>query len=605
MKKLTNISIKLFRLVGFLAFASASVIEPMDLPAEYIDSIWVEANDGLIVPVEGWQIPEMKTLFVLFEHQRGTNSRNNPLKASMISYDELSLLIDAFKASRELVFDQFFMDLAYRDGLWDATQGKWPQFVYTLGEGKLRMLVNAAARVEAQGISALCGTYYLPEEMQRSIVAQMIDPIIDFIKGQIISRADENALTFKLERRNAYLLSSVLSPDGTKIYLGLSNGILEVWEVSGYGKQPLQTFDNLGLSCVYAIALNADGKTCAALGVSNLTQNIEIVIFTALGEVVKRHPTGIQDIWKGSSSLAFNPIDDNQVVFSYRGALANHTIMPQFLDIPSGTVTPLLGYDSYSYELSFSSDGSMILAQSRKDIPVWDGVSGNLIMRIDPSRFSECSNVMFYGNNKKIMISGIAQGQRCVEIGEIDSENHYVMKNVFFCDHLFKMQKGALLSKFLAKSNSDGTKIALHSQHWRQGEGNDRALVICNNDFSAPLYEHYSYGSGDITQFMWSKNNKWLAVCRDSWPEGIMILPMISDQEELLLHDLFDLNLAQIRLLYQLYCMRLRGARVGFDDVQDNAIFMSIPFEVRLFLAKYLFNKLPNAKCIGNECTIL
>ncbi len=123
----------------------------MDTPSVETEDIFVKTSDGAIVRVERWQISQMKTLLVLLEHQQGENSYDNPLNAPMIHSGALEMLKFALRASAEQVFEQYFMDLARSDGLLEDIKDKGPKIKYTLGEGRTRMLVNAAEKVLATG----------------------------------------------------------------------------------------------------------------------------------------------------------------------------------------------------------------------------------------------------------------------------------------------------------------------------------------------------------------------------------------------------------------------------------------------------------------------
>jgi len=608
-KKLTNNSIKLLRIISFLACVSASIIVPMDMPSQDMTSIWIETNDGLMTPVERWQIPEMKTLLVLLEHQHGTNSYDNPLKASMISYDELGLLIDSFKASRELVFDQFFMNLAYRDGLWDAAEGQQPKILYTLGQGNIHMLVNAAERVEAQGIVALCASYYLPEDVQVNVRQNMVKPVIDFMKKQIIGTAYTQSfyltsLNDDLEPINDDFQGGIdFSSDSTKICAGLKNGKVGIWQVAD-GKL-LQTFSRNGLAC-YRVAFSPDNQMCAVAGRNKTNDTPLLVVWDILsGQIIREYNPNL--INNEIESFAFNPKDSNQIAFSYAQGTHNP---PCLFDIQNGTTIDLVGYDKNRIRLSFSPDGSTLLGVSHdfgeRDIVLWDVANQLLIVQVDfPFYFNSAE---FYGDARKIIIAGQMDNsnQRYIDVGTINN-NQYVTEQFFSCDRLFP--RSFMWGFTMAKPSFDNTKIALCDVHALNNQPDDgSSLVILDNNFKT-LFSHYFTNSFLMIDTQWSPNDKWIALKIKNKTSGkfqIMLLPLLPEKKEIILNQLFGLTIAQMRLVYQLYCAALRGLSLGTKIIdKENELFMSIPLELRLLISEYLLIVRPGEKCIGNECTIL
>ena len=385
MKTMKNSLIRLSLVLGMCCLLSISNLTSMDLPPQAEKSyVFVKTNAGEVIPVEQWQITQMKTLLVLLEHQKGANSYANPLDASMLTSAELRLLIDAFRAAKEQVFEEFFMDLAQQDGLLDRIENKPLKIKYTLGEGVLRSLVNATEKADARSLTALCGSYYLPEDMQKLLVAKIVPSMADFFREQILKTIDEEAVVLKFDR-NTRLTNYAFSPDNKKIYVACyfrdnRNDQVEVWDLSQ--KELIKTFIKPTSSQIAQMALSADGTMCAEGGQIDTIHKPGILIWdTRSGKLISKYTDNnrVNDIQV--LSLAFNPANSNQLVFSY-GLDGDQPI--HLLDIEQGTTTPLIGVDKVMTTLSFSADGSTILGynEHRRIACLWDVATRKMIAEI-------------------------------------------------------------------------------------------------------------------------------------------------------------------------------------------------------------------------------
>lgn len=620
MNILKSFLIKSYLLSALCVVLGVSTVLPMDPPREETEDIFVKTSDGAIVRVERWQISQMKTLLVLLEHQQGENSYDNPINASMIHSDELAMLKFALRASAEQVFEQYFLDLAKNDGLLDQIEDKGPKFTYTLGEGRLRALVNAAERVEAQGIVGLCGSYYLPKEMQNILVSYIINPVMVFLKDRVIKSAEENALNIGSDASGNKAQCCAFSHDSKNIYVGFDAGKIEVWELAS-GKL-LKSFGTNELRDVKQIALSSDDTICAAeLAINDVSGEIAIWD-TFSGELLHKYPNN-----RGGhliKSMVFNPLDKNQIIFGYSNEFQVHLPPYAFyLNIANGVTTPLRGYDKGINTLCFSPDGTKILGKSWRfldNIAIWDATNGNLLHSIRPRWAQYCTAATFYGSSDKIMMAGSShghgeQGQLIIEIGSIKN-NNYVMEKSFTCDRFFSSKKHDFSYwGFLAEPSFDTTKVALCTSYdLNQPEYSTYGtkkypgslMYICKNDFKSPLFSTYLFETG-VGAIAWSPNDGWVAVTTQKGK--ILLLPILTEKNEAILNQLPSLSIAQARLLYQLYCGRLSGLRLGIKETEkDNAVFMEIPLEMRGLLLKHLLYDRPTGKeegCIGNECVIL
>lgn len=196
MKMIRPINRRLIGIIGMSAMLFFSLCEAMKREKRTINRqqlVWVKSSDDGAIPIERWKINEMDFLLVMFMHQRGTNSLENPVntirvpsqekpmnmpfqeKDINITAEELLLLSKALDAVSAGDFDSFYNSLnqEYQRSLRDP--------LYK--QDRLRMLINAADKVGAIGLYALCASYFFSPELQKPLLNNMIQPIADYINN--------------------------------------------------------------------------------------------------------------------------------------------------------------------------------------------------------------------------------------------------------------------------------------------------------------------------------------------------------------------------------------------------------------------------------------
>lgn len=593
---------------GLFLICAVNMVVPMNQLDRNKKEVFVKTSNGVVVSIERWQISRMKTLLVLLEHQKGVHSYNNPLLAPMVDSGELRMLQFAFNTLAEQTFEHYFMDLAKSDGLLDDIKDKGPRIKYTLGEGALRRLVNAAEKMEAQEIVELCTSYLLPKDLHAKMLPHIIDSMSEFFKKEIVKSADKDI--FSIESDTAQLKCCLFSPDGTKVYVGLLTGDVQVWDLST--RKLLTTFNNPDFKDLRAIALSADGQLCAAGGINSRLAETQVVVWnTVSGELVKEWRFNFAGVLVGS--LAFNPVNNNQMVFSCYNIQGDTE--PIVLDIEKDTVSHLTGYDHAMIKVSFSPDGGSILGmpkyQRHADVAVWDATTGNLITNIERLQHFDTTGAFFYGSQGETIISGIdflsGNNKRAIRIGKIEN-NDYKVTGFFHVDTFFPHVDNQIYLRehdFFAQPNTAATKIALGSKHSLNDQPDDGfLLVICNKKFDTVLFDKY-FTDTDIKNFQWSPDGRWIGFITEKGnTQKVECMLLLSEENEKIVNKLHHLSIPEIRFLYQLYCARLSGMTVGIKDAEKNkALFMHIPVEIQKLISKYLFNE--RQKCVGNECVIL
>lgn len=160
------------------------------MKARQASPVWIQTNDQKITPIDKRKIVQLEILQTLLIKQKEENSQTNPLNASMLSKDDLELLISALNALAEGTFDQYYkkLDEEYQKTLKDKN----------LKESKLRKLINLAETMNAQGLSAIIASYFLPYDMQRYLmIPPIVSPVIDYLKNEIIKKNNLNHIVLE------------------------------------------------------------------------------------------------------------------------------------------------------------------------------------------------------------------------------------------------------------------------------------------------------------------------------------------------------------------------------------------------------------------------
>lgn len=498
-----------------IAFNTAQVTRAKSMKAP----VWVKTNDNYVVPIEEWKIDQMKVLQVMVAHQKGSNNQSNPIEAHFIAFNELQLLSDALNA---------------------ASQGQFEQFYTNIGDAdNIRQLINVAGKVEATSLSALCGTYFFPKEMQLLIGVDLVRPVVEHIRINIKPKSLAG-----LMKRCA---SVAFSPDGKKIVLG-SRGIknnLLVCDVETHE----ELFNLVGHNrSVHSVVFSPDGKKIVSGGFGS-SNNLFV--------------------WDAETGLQLYNLQGH--------SLSVHLVM-------------------------FSSDGKKIVSFSNDNVLVWNAETGDQLSNLETHQVS-VSSAAFSPDGKKIVLGGGGkQGNLLLcdaETGELlfnlvghggsvdsvafspdgtkivsgswDSQNNLLVWNSKNCQQLFNLKghTGAVQSVAFSPdgetivSGSHGSKNNLMA--WNVKDGS-RLLNLAGWRKDIALVVFTPDGKNIVTVGQLAEDNLLL------WELPIALLKIIEN----------DLNIAHMRLLYQMYCAAKSGMSmtINKDSFQYSA-YQTFPYELK------------------------
>jgi WD40 repeat protein len=146
-----------------------------------VPSIWVQTNDDEMTEIALRKINQMTELSRLLSFQKSKNSKNNPIKATMLTKNELMLLSTALDQIAAGAFDEYYQSLVpeYNKSLTDKN----------IGPGALRTLIAAAGKVKAAELTAFLSSYFLPNDILRhEMIPQFINPIIPYLTSKIAAQ---------------------------------------------------------------------------------------------------------------------------------------------------------------------------------------------------------------------------------------------------------------------------------------------------------------------------------------------------------------------------------------------------------------------------------
>ncbi len=313
------------------------------------EPIWVHTSDGSVIGIAKWKVRQMKALQVTLERQEGTNSYDNPVYATEVTRSELILLSDAFDVIKIGDFDSYFHNPAL--SVEESVDG-------------LRVISNAAQKVDATGLLSLCASYILPKEVYPWIIQQLMFPVTSLLFApEIKNLVSGNNSTF--------IRDISCNSSGTLIVSGGSgkggNNLL-VWDVAA-GKQRYSLKGHPHPGMVETVSFSPDETKLVSGGSGN--QNNLFVWDVATGNQLHNLVSHYSVV-----SAAFSP-DGTKIVSGGFGDQNNLFVW----DVATGNqLHNLVGHQDTVTSVAFSSDGTKIVSGGsghQNNLFVWDVVTGN------------------------------------------------------------------------------------------------------------------------------------------------------------------------------------------------------------------------------------
>ncbi len=497
------------------------------------EMVWVKTSDDVIMGLPLWQIDQLKVLQVLFVHQKGGNSKDNPVDASMLTSNQLGLLQHALEAASDFQKFEFFCR--------------------NLTQNERVSLMDGASILEAQGLLSLVMTLVFPKEVQGLMGATVLQqegiiaPVVMYL---------QSSETIPLSHKGP-VLSIALSPDGNRIISGAA-GIdhnLILYDLKA-GKEiknlVLETFPG---PCV---AFSLDGNYIAT-GSSREFDNL-IVWDGATGEPIK----------------TFNGMSVNCVAFS-----------PNSKYLIAGSAdASFIGYTPILYDIK-----SRKIISTFKDFNgsincvVFRPHSNDIVLGLDVTQ-SQSPNVVVYDGKtckrKTKNFVGLSKGVPCMACS---SDGNYFVGGTLELI-LWNAETGEKIKVFkdpypleyktCVAFDPSGRYIAAGYQRSQ----NNLFLFSCA---TGELIGGFSV-FGQVRCVAFSPDGNYLFCGCD---QGLVAFKMIS--QKVLNYIATQLNIAQARFLYRLYLAKINNVPVILDTQDlDYQLFITLPEDVQRAVKAFL-----------------
>ncbi len=527
----------------------APVLQTQEQSARYkSDIVWVQTSDGMLLEVPQWQIDQSKVLQVFFVHQKGSNSKDNPINVSMITSKQLALLQEALhKASNLKIFREFYISLS------------GPQ---------QKSLLADAFTLEMQGLASLLMTYMFPIEVQQQMGATVLQqagiiaPVVAYLQNpekialphkgmvrqvafspdgnRIISAAagiDHNLILYDFKNRkvikNLVEISFpepcvTFSPDGNYVVAGAYRAFDTLILFDAITGERIRIFgEGRPVSCV---TFSSDGNSI--LAGSWFRHSYKPILYDVkTGKTVSTYKEksirfdrlkgSFEDYVEDMRCVACRPYSDDVVV------VTNFPILQNVVLYDCKTykkIRPFVGLDDGTPCIAFSTDGKHLVGGTLELI-LWNAETGDKVKKFVTEGRITC--VAFHPSNDYIVV------------GYTRSHDQYVKILMFDC------KTGKSIKKF------DG----MYDVHCVAFSPDGHSLLCGGSD-------------------------------------GLMLFKLIEKET---LHTIAkQLNIAQARLLYRLYLAKINNVPVVLDVKDlDYQIFITLPADVqqvvKIFLPFELF----------------
>lgn len=504
------------------------------------DIVWVKSSDNVVMQLAQWQVDQMKAL-----QQVKSNSKDNPINASIISSSDLALIKQALENARNLE--------------------EFKNFCNSLSQDQQTTLVAGAFTLEMQGLASLLLTYIFPQDIQAQMGASTIQPA--GIIAPVIEYLQSSAREIVLDHEGI-MQCIAISPDGKRLISGAAgiehNLILTDLQTgkrikdlhSGFfipscvSFTPNSEYVIAGAKRIYDNLIVWNGKTGEQIIMLKQFEG-RFVSCVALSPDGKYMIVG-SDQKKGKNNLILFDVQTWNVIDSFDG--------PR--DSADGSYMAISS-------VAFHPDGKRIIVGSPEyhHVMVCDATSGAIIRTFD-------------GLSKGTINVAVSHDGKYMAAGSSNSERLLYHSNCL----LWNFESGTLIKdiefglpvSFIAFS-PDGYYLVV-------GPTTGHHLHLCHGTTGEQIKSVLDIFTEQVVSVAFSPDSNYLFCATKN---KLMVVDMI--KPEMLKFIATQLNLAQAGLLYRLYVAAMNNVRILLEEKDlDYQLFKTLPLDVQKVVKAFL-----------------
>lgn len=593
-----------------------------------LKTIWIKTPEQELISIPEWQIDQMKALQLFLAHQKGNNSKNNPIDLSVVIKDN---------GTRVQTNAQTFNFL--KTALENANDIKaFSIFYFSLSKDEQANLIRGAFELEANALTALLGQTIFPLDIQNQINLRLLASIktyfinklkIEFSSAQNLNTINRDVVEFNYEVK--------ISPDGQYILSNHINDLVLLWYIPQ--KKLMSSFKG----DIHDFNFSPKG-----------------------GYLIQSTPTGydyykknhVHHDFKNIASMnntvctALSP-DDEDLCLIQSGANP-HNLRLFSLTNPSVVIKELIGHDGEINTINFSPDGNYIISGSEgnNNLILWDGKTFNIIKVLDKHR-NNIINANFTPDNQFIISEDENDNMFVWDVkthNYICQWNHSLLYNPSYANNYISHKHTGYISwitysadiKLAIIENAPKNEYSLNSIL-----SNDESFRLMNNNEKLVVYNIKEKNNKNphpykipfpIDTAVQSSNSTYIAFANtENYNNAFLIKPFkdmtfyttlearplhtihfsphndyiivthskenVEDPDDLLIFTLWNIadiekintifksniTLSQAQFLYRLYLAQLNKVKVIIDkNDQDYATYQSLPKDIKELVDKFL-----------------
>ena len=369
------------------------------------------------------------------------------------------------------------------------------------------------------------------------------------------------------------------SPDG-KLFVSGYNDNLFLWNISNLNMISLsdKSLVNYTMKTVNSVAFSSDGTKIISGGAGRYDNSLILWDISDPDNITHKVLKGHTN--NEISSVAFSP--DNTKIISGSYGKQNNLILWNISDINNITYQELVGQPSGVYKVIFNPNGKSILSSSQSidnSLFLWDITNeNNITYQVLPQAY--ITSMAFNSNGTKIASGTTGVRGDNLILWDISNQNNITHKSLIGLPHTVNS---------VAFSPDDKSIVA---GCWNLNDPSNLVLWDISNPNNI-THQKLVGQPHAVEQVAFSPDGtKILSVGGNAGISKLMLSSLLTHQEELLLQELQNYTINQVKLIY-IFCLKaLNGEAISLEPAtEEYKIFMTLPEGMQKLLQDLLFSQ--------------